>query len=47
MKYTLSTTIKVSRKTKELLTRVLARLEAELSRGLTYDDVIRILIEIK
>ncbi len=45
MGYTLSTTIKVSRETKNLLTRVLTKLEAELGRRLTYDDVIRILIE--
>ncbi len=41
----MSTIIKVSGKAKNLLTRVLARLEAELGRRLTYDDVIRILIE--
>lgn len=44
MVYTLSTTIKLSRGTKELLTDVLIRLESELGRRLSYDDVIRILI---
>ncbi len=45
MMYMLSTTIRVSRKTKELLTRVMLKLEGELGRRLDYDDVIRILIE--
>ncbi|RLE64149.1 MAG: hypothetical protein DRJ47_08360 [Thermoprotei archaeon] len=41
----MSTTIKISRETKELLTDVLIRLEGELGRRLSYDDVIRILIK--
>ncbi len=41
----LSTTIRVSKKTKDLLTKVMIRLESELGRRLSYDDVIRILIE--
>ncbi|MEB3779091.1 MAG: hypothetical protein GSR85_02500 [Desulfurococcales archaeon] len=41
----MSTTIRVSRRTKDLLTRVLIELENELGRRLDYDDVIRILIE--
>ena len=45
MVYIVSTTIRVSRKTKNLLTEVLIRLESELGRRLDYDDVIRILIE--
>ncbi len=45
MVYILSTTIRVSRRTKDLLTRVLIELENELGRRLDYDDVIRILIE--
>ena len=44
MVYTLSTTIKLSKATKELLTDVLIELESELRRRLSYDDVIRILI---
>ncbi len=43
MVYTLST-IRLSRETKELLTDVLIKLEGELGRRLSYDDVIRILI---
>ncbi len=44
--YTLSTTtIRVSKKTKDLLTKILIKLESELGRRLDYDDVIRILIE--
>ena len=43
--YILSTTIRVSRRTKDLLTRVLIELENDLGRRLDYDDVIRILIE--
>jgi len=42
--YILSTTVKLSKRTKELLTDVLIRLESELGRRLTYDDVIKILI---
>ena len=45
MVYTLSTTIRVSKKTKELLTKTMIKLENELGRRLDYDDVIRILIE--
>jgi len=41
----LSTTIRVSEKTKSMLTKVLIRLESELGRRLDYDEVIRILIE--
>lgn len=41
----MSTTIKLSKKTKELLTDTLIRLENELGRRLSYDDAIRILIE--
>lgn len=40
----MSTTIKLSRETKELLTDALIRLEGELGRRLSYDEVIRILI---
>lgn len=40
----MSTTIKLSKKTKELLTDVLIELEGELGRRLSYDDAIRILI---
>ena len=43
--YILSTTIKVSRETKELLTKVLIKLESELGRRLSYDDVIKILVK--
>jgi len=43
--YILSTTIKISKETKELLTRVLIKLEGELGRRLSYDDVIRILVK--
>jgi len=43
--YTLSTTIKLSKRTKELLTDVLIKLESELGRRLSYDEVIKILIE--
>lgn len=42
---TSSTTIRVSEKTKNMLTKVLIRLENELGKRLDYDDVIRILIE--
>jgi hypothetical protein len=45
MVYTLSTTIRVSKKTKDLLTKVMIRLENELGKRLDYDEVIRILIE--
>jgi len=45
MVYTLSTTIRISEKTKNILTKVLIRLESELGRRLDYDEVIRILIE--
>ena len=41
----MSTTIKVSKKTKDLLTKVLIKLESELGRRLDYDEVIRILID--
>ena len=41
----LSITIRVSKKTKDLLTKVMIRLENELGRRLSYDDVIRILME--
>ena len=41
---TLSTTIKLSKETKRLLTHVLIKLENELGRRLSYDEVIRILI---
>ena len=41
---TLSTTIKLSKDTKRLLTNVLIKLENELGRRLSYDEVIRILI---
>ena len=41
---TLSTTIKLSKETKRLLTNVLIKLENELGRRLSYDEVIRILI---
>ncbi|MEM2790696.1 MAG: hypothetical protein QW075_02500, partial [Thermofilaceae archaeon] len=37
-------TIKVSKETKELLTEVLVKLEEELGRRLTYDEVIRVLV---
>jgi len=43
MVYILST-IRLSRETKKLLTDVLIRLEDELGKRLSYDDVIRILI---
>ncbi len=39
------TTIRITRKTKEILTRELIRLENELGRRLDYDEAIRILIE--
>ena len=45
MVYILSTTIRISKRTKELLTKVLIELENELGRRLDYDDVIKILIE--
>ncbi len=45
MVYTLSTTIRVSKRTKDLLTKVLIKLENELGRRLDYDEVIRILVE--
>ncbi len=44
MVYTLSTTIRISRETKKLLTDIMIRLEAELGKRLDYDEVIRILI---
>ena len=40
----MSTTIRLSKETKEMLTDVLIRLEKELGRRLSYDEVIRILI---
>lgn len=44
MMYALSTTIRISKETKKLLTDVMIKLEAELGKRLDYDDVIRILI---
>jgi len=44
MVYTLSTTIRISKETKKLLTNIMIKLEAELGKRLDYDDVIRILI---
>ncbi|RLG84310.1 MAG: hypothetical protein DRO40_01810 [Thermoprotei archaeon] len=41
----MSTTIRVSKRTKDLLTKVLIKLENELGRRLDYDEVIRILVE--
>ena len=45
MVYALSTTIRVSERTKKMLTKVLISLESELGRRLDFDEVIRILIE--
>ncbi len=44
MVYTLSTTIRISKETKKLLTNIMIKLEAELGKRLDYDNVIRILI---
>ncbi len=41
----MATTIKVSKKTKRLLDSLLAELEAEHGRRMTYDEAIRALIE--
>ncbi len=38
-------TIRISKKTKDLLSKVLIKLENELGKRLNYDDVIKILIE--
>jgi len=39
------TTIRVSKKTKELLDRLVIELERELGRRLSYDEALRMLIE--